>query len=508
MPQHHVSHPRGSDVAPKSVFIEGRFGRMFRNLPSFEPPDPALDELASTMQEASTPTQPADSWTPSREENSDGEIPAGFTYLGQFIDHDLTFDPVSSLQRQNDPDALHDFRTPRFDLDSLYGGGPNNDPFMYNPDIDEGRTTLLVGKVADTDPPEDDLPRNVVPPDGNGEPRGRALIGDPRNDENIIVSQLHLQFMKFHNKVVETVRGAQPGLSPDALFEEAQRITRWHYQWIVVNDFLRRLVGDEVVESILKHPKLDGEDDARKGGNYLVSPDGAVTRFPKLDLRFYRWHNQPFMPVEFSVAAYRFGHSMIRPTYKINDVVPELPIFSSNENPGRLEAFHGFRPLPPRWTIQWEFFFETGDGSKMQVVRKIDTNLALGIFHLPDKNVVMRNLAARNLKRGRALGLPSGQRIAHAMGIDPLTDEQLGITQTNAVFEGNAPLWFYVLKEADVCAGGKKLGPVGGRIVTEVLLGLLKGDSSSFINVHPNWTPTLGDGSDFKMADLIKFVAS
>jgi Animal haem peroxidase len=467
---------------------------MFRNVPSFVPlgpandPDAPLRALANGMLEQPAAAQPSDTWAPSREENFDSDIPAGYTYLGQFIDHDITFDPVSSLQRQNDPDALHNFRTPRFDLDSLYGKGPNNDPFMYDPDIDGGAASLLVVK---TESEEDDLPRNKLTNDSDGDPRGRALIGDPRNDENIIVSQLHLTFMKFHNRVVTRVKEEHPGLSGDALFEEAQRIVRWHYQWVVVKDFLPRIVGIEVVENILNPV----------GNGYKVSPNGADTPFPRFDLKFFRWQTQPFMPVEFSAAAYRFGHSMIRPTYKINDPVPERPIFSTNPNPGQLDAFHGFRPLPAGWTVDWSFFFNSGDESKMQVARRIDSHLALGTFHLPETDDVMRNLALRNLKRGKVLGLPSGQRVARAMGIEPLTDDELEIAGLDPVFVGNAPLWFYVLKEAERLGQGK-LGPVGGRIVAEVLLGLLKGDPLSYINVQPTWTPNFVDG-DFKMPELI-----
>src|SRR4051794_41911575 len=121
MPQHHATAPRGREFAPRSVFLEGRFGRLFRSLPSFEPSDDVLEQLGAEMLE------------PEGGEGLDGPIPAGYTYLGQFIDHDITFDPVSSLQRQNDPDSLHDFRTPRLDLDSLYGDGPSNDPYLFDP---------------------------------------------------------------------------------------------------------------------------------------------------------------------------------------------------------------------------------------------------------------------------------------------------------------------------------------------------------------------------------------
>lgn len=492
MPQSHFTAPRGFEFAPRSIFLEGRFGRLFRNLPSFEPDDDALHALAESMRESEDDKgAPSGSYDPSQTQadgESDGDIPAGYTYLGQFIDHDITFDPVSSLQRQNDPDALRDFRTPRFDLDSLYGAGPNNDPFMYDPGIDSGRTALLVGHNSGG---ELDLPRNVLGPAPNGDPRGRALIGDPRNDENIIVGQLHLLFLRFHNKLIEVVREEQPSLAVDDLFEEVQRRVRWHYQWIVVHDFLRRIVGDSVIDDILVDEP------------FTVAGGEARTR--RVDLKFYRWQRQPFMPVEFSVAAYRFGHSMIRDDYKINHAVPELPIFSPDPDAGALEDFRGFRPLPPGWTIDWQFFFETGDGGRLQRARKIDSKLSIPTFTLPGEPPELAELAFRNLRRGKRLGLPTGQRVALAMGIEPLGEDVLGADAISPEFAGQAPLWFYILKEAEM-GGGNSLGPVGGRIVAEVLLGLLKGDPLSYINVVPNWAPELGVDGGFGMPDLVRFV--
>jgi hypothetical protein len=487
MPQRHISHPRGSDLAPRSIFLEGRFGRMFRTIPSFEPIDGHLVTLSERMREEPTAEQPG-GWQGAGAP-LDGEIPAGYTYLGQFIDHDITFDPVSSLQRQNDPDGLQNFRTPRFDLDSLYGAGPNNHPFMYDPDVDGGRTTFLIGRNEAGD---DDLPRNVLDPRAQGHPRGRALIGDPRNDENVIVSQLHLVFLKFHNRVVAKVRDEQPGLAPDLLFEEAQRVVRWHYQWVVVHDFLDQLVGTSVIEDILQSSAYDapGQDDVP---------------LREVRLRFFRWQRQPFMPVEFSVAVYRFGHSMIRPTYRINPTVPELPIFTPSATPDPLEDFRGFRPLPAQWTIDWSFFFDLDQGDNLQRARRIDRFLSPPTFRLPGFPEEAAGLALRNLRRATALGLPSGQRVARAMCLEPLSDEDLGIVDISPEFVGNAPLWLYVLREADLIGGGSRLGPVGGRIVAEVLLGLLKGDPLSFLNVEPCWTPELGENGAFKMPQLIRF---
>jgi hypothetical protein len=492
MPQHHHTAPRGSEVAPRSVFLEGRFGRLFRNLPAFELElDEAslarLDDVAATMLE---PPDPGTSGEAEGDEELDGPIPAGFTYLGQFIDHDITFDPASSLQRLQDPEGLKDFRTPRFDLDSVYGDGPNNDPYLYDADVDDGKTKFLIGKNGNG---EDDLPRNVLAPDAQSIARGRALIGDPRNDENVIVGQLHLLLLKFHNKVVDTIRAQFPELSPDGLFIEAQRVARWHYQWIVVHDFLKRIVGEEVIRDIIVDRK------------YIAGGGGEIT-VPQIRLVFYHWQQDPFMPIEFSVAAYRFGHSMIRPDYRLNSVTPEIPIFTSGDLHEEHQDLRGFRPLASQWTIDWSFFVEVGDGSNLQRARRIDAKLAAPLADVPGTGAPTHALAARNLRRGNALKLPAGQRVARAMGIEPLGDADLGLTGIAPVFADSAPLWFYVLKEAEL-AGGARLGPVGGRIVAEVLLGLLKGDAFSYINAEPNWKPDLPASTegDFTLADLVTF---
>jgi hypothetical protein len=440
---------------------------MFGKIPTFKQDEDELRRLGAAMVEGG------------EGDFDNPDIPSGYTYVGQFIDHDITFDPSSSLQRMNDPEGLVNFRTPRFDLDSLYGSGPSEDPFMY--DQTSGGVKLLVGKVrvGGQDTSEDDLPRNS---------QGRALTGDPRNDENTFVSQLHLAFIKFHNKVVDLVQGEQ-GLTGDELFKEAQRIVRFHYQWAVVNDYLRRTVGDDMLHEIWK-PGSDGEPH-------------------QINLQFYRWKVQPFMPVEFSVAAYRFGHSQVRPTYKINGVVPELPTFSPEGDTNPLADFRGFRPLPQQWTVEWGRFFEI-DGSTPQPSRKIDTKLAAALTDLPGMQAGFESLAVRNLLRGKSLKLPSGRRIATAIGETPLTARELGFDETG--YSGPSPLWYYVLKEAELRADGRHLGPVGGRIVAEVLLGLLKGDPLSFVNVQPGsgWRPHLGpsESGQFTMAELVKLATS
>ena len=462
MPRSHGALRGLRDVA-QSPLYEGRFGRMFRRLRTFKLTDAQVEALAAEM------------LTVAGTSEDNPRIPAGYTYLGQFVDHDLTFDPASSLERLNDPDALVNFRTPRFDLDSLYGRGPADEPYLYD---DDAFGMFLLGKGRDPDAgantDEDDLQRNG---------QGTALIGDPRNDENIIVSQLHLAFLKFHNAVLTDVR--EEGLAGAEAFREAQERVRWHYQWVVVHDYVRRVVGDETVDQILIPRDPNDPNDA-----------------PQIKTRFYSWERKPFLPVEFSVAAFRFGHSQVRGTYKINDVVPELPIFAQTEDPGPFEDFHGGRHLPPAWTVDWSFFFDTsGVGSSRQKSLAIDTKLAEGLFKLPGVPPHLESLAARNIRRSSKFSLPSGRRVAGAMLLEPLSREELGLRHP-------APLWFYVLKEAELRTGGEHLGPVGGRIVAEVLLGLLAGDPLSYVNSAPGWEPTLpdadGDGK-FTIVDLLHF---
>src|SRR5262249_24934047 len=156
-----------------------------------------------------------------------------------FIDHDLTFDPASSLQKLNDPNSLTDFRTPRFDLDNIYGRGPDDQPYMYQ----DARVRMALGRVLTgnpADPIAPDVPR-CAPTSG----AKRALIGDPRNDENVIVSQLQAAFLRFHNRMAD-VLGAK---GPDD-FPTVQKHVRWHYQWVVLNDFLPTILNAKTLGEV------------------------------------------------------------------------------------------------------------------------------------------------------------------------------------------------------------------------------------------------------------------
>lgn len=483
---------RGLQEVARSSLYEGRFGRMFRNLPPLLPDDNDLIQLANTMLEPADTADDQESASPF--DNS--SIPAGFTYLGQFIDHDITFDPTSKLQRQNDPNALRNFRTPRYDLDSVYASGPDDAPYMYQ---DDG-IHFLLGKDRNG---EDDLPRNTPV---EREPR-RALIGDPRNDENVIVSQIQLAFLKFHNNVVDAIADSCPH---DQIFDEARRIVRWHYQWVVVHDFVKTIVGEDLLNDVLTQDTF-----------VISSTTGTHSAaVPKLNLKFFHWKNQPFMPVEFSAAAYRFGHSLVRPEYDLNTRVVNIPIFSPNDNAGEFEDLRGFRERPPFWVIEWRCFFPFPDsGSDLQFARKVDTKLSPGLGKLPTNvDLLRRSLAVRNLLRGKALELPSGQAIARATGIPEsmiLTGDALGFNDANLTskFGDNTPLWYYILKDSEVHAEAKHLGPVDGRIVAEALLGLLHGDPFSYLNVEPNWKPEpglfgAGDDGTFSMTELLQFARS
>jgi hypothetical protein len=317
----------------------------------------------------------------------------------------------------------------------------------------------------------DDLPR---------QPGGAALIGDKRNDENLIVAQLHLAFLKFHNRCLTSGIASSPA--------EAQRLTQWHFQWIIVHDYLEHVVGQDVVSRFL-------------------DSKGKVKR------EFYKPKNphRPMMPIEYAVAAFRFGHSMVRAAYLMNikDGVRNFAaIFGADGSDLR-----GSHPLPARLEIDWPLFFQfTGqpDGPRNNS-RRIDGKLSLPLFNLPATVVSdgMVSLAQRNLLRGKRLGLPSGHAVAATMGIEPLTNSQLGLPDPdNAGWAGAAPLWFYILKEAELQQSGLRLGAVGGRIVAEVILGILDAQKDSYLQAKPAFTPAppiAPSVGQFSMADLIKF---
>ena len=483
-------HADLGELTPRSVFYDqGRFGRLFPTLPPFAADTPRIRAALTELGAPGGPMDPGDDLSdpvslvtdPAKSaRNPDNpRITAGFTFLGQFLDHDMTFDPTSSLARRQDPEAIRNFRIPALDLDSLYGGGPTASPELYDQTVDGGRTTLLVEEIPGSaavsidGATRHDLPRNS---------QHVALAGDPRNDENLVVSQLHLAFLRFHNRVVADVRAELgAGATAAEVFAEAGRLVRWHYQWLVLHQFLPTTVGQAVVDDVL-----------------AAGPS------------HFRWRNDPFIPVEFSVGAYRFGHSQVRPSYRANfgtsasDPTRQFfalfldPHAAAADDPSDLRGGH----RAPRRFVDWQTFFDFGDG-RARPNKRIDTTLSTVLFHLPGQpEGEPTALATRNLLRNLTMQVPSGQRVAQAMRLPELAPADLDDLRPFDLHR-RTPLWFYVLREAELAAGGERLGPVGGRIVAEVIVGLVEGDRQSYLRQCPDWAPTYGSGGRFTMVDLL-----
>jgi len=483
-------HAGLGESTPSSIFYErGRFGRLFPTLPPFAAdtqlirdalaelgarggPMDAGDELSDPIALIADPTK-------SLNNPDNPTLTAGFTFLGQFLDHDMTFDPTSSLARQQDPESIRNFRIPALDLDSVYGGGPGASPHLYDATVDAGRTTLLTEEIPGSaavsvdGEPRFDLPRNA---------QRTALLGDPRNDENLIVSQLHLAMLRFHNRVVDDVRAELgAGHTAGEVFAEAQRVVRWHYQWLILHEFLPKTAGHETVNDVLAN-----------------------------GLKHFSWRNEPYIPVEFSVAAYRFGHSQVRPSYRANfgtsatDLAQQFfaLIFKPEDtDPDDPADLRGGKRAARRF-IDWQTFFDFGDARKRQN-KRIDTKLSSVLFNLMGQpQGEPTSLATRNLLRSLTMKVPSGQRVAQAMQLTPLGADDLEDLK-HFHLEKRTPLWFYILQEADVMADGQHLGPVGGRIVAEVIVGLIQGDGQSYLRQDPDWEPTYGQDGSFTSVDLL-----
>ena len=466
---------RGISLTSTNRLAEGRFGLMFKRLPAFAPRDDLLVGLANSMVEDQT--VPDDNHL-----NTSPRLFAGFTFIGQFIDHDITLDTTPLALQQADPDATVNFRTPRYDLDSIYGRGPANEPKFYDPaDPDKILIRTNVNGVED------------MPRDSNG----KAIIPEARNDENLIIIQFHKAVAKFHNRIVDYARAQ--GMRREWVFETARRLTRWHYQWAVIHDFVPRFVGDE-----------------------LVGPSGTVYREvagkpPVITLNYYKPTNRdgrPFMPVEFAVAAYRFGHTIIRPFYVINQSTLDrggVPVFG----PEGGFNLNGGRPIPSDLVMEWKNILPVDPNFPARPPRKIDTKLSLPLTNLPGSVVPPPDptvhLAVRNTLRGKHVGLPSGQQVAKAMRVNVLSNATLGLSNDPG-WGGEAPLWYYILKEAELPPyNAERLGPVGGRIVAEVLVGLLQRDPNSYLYLDPSWKPAppLAPATgQFTFVDLLRYAGA
>jgi len=413
---------------------------------------------------------------------------AGTTFMGQFMDHDMTFDQTSALGEETEPEDSPNTRSPTLDLDSCYLGGPKRAPHLYG--YRGSRIKFKIGSIG----PFEDLPRNNA---------GTAIIGDPRNDENMMLAGLHAAFLLFHNAAVDYVKARNRRKDDDEVFEEAQRLTRWHYQWMIVHEFLPLFIGQQRTSDILRRGR-----------------------------RFYR-PRVAFMPVEFQGAAYRFGHTMIRPSYRANRVgnpgtLPGAPAFfgmifdpagQGQDDPVDLRG-GGRRP---RRFIGWETFFDFGltevgqTAAAVKPNKIIDARISTPMFLLPTQTIAgfetgqPVSLPARNLLRGVTWSLPSGQKIAREIDAEPVNMPQFaGLKGRDFDLERSSPLWAYCLHEGLALAGGLTLGPVGGTIVGEVIIGLLELDQRSYLAQDRGWEPTLPqrDGKvtgEFRMVDFLTF---
>lgn len=504
--RHEVPPPLGQAIPA------GRFGRMIPELSTpLEVPDAALVALGLAMRDDDPPA--------GQNSGNNEEVPAGYTYLGQFIDHDITLDTTTLTEIVDDPMAVENFRTPRLDLDSVYGFGPRAQPSLYDRTSkrmggDPAPVKLLLGSTsiggaeANFAGLPHDLPRNA---------QGFAIIGDERNDENLLVAQTHVAFLRFHNAIAERLVDKVPR---GRLFEATRRAVVDLYQAMVLRDFLTKLCDVNDIAQAVRQRQF-----------FRFETIGAF--------------GQPYMPIEFSVAAYRLGHSMVREVYSHNRIFTPGGVVAANFDllfqftaksgqigtPGDTPA--NKPTLPGDWIIDWRRFlqFEAPQppgAVPLNASRRIDPYLAKELHELglppntsgaaPDGS---SSLAVMNLRRGAKMKLPAAQDLARFMGVPVLTPNEIGDDTSDGKaarahgLHQRTPLWYYILKEAAKTQGGVRLGPLGSRIVAETFVGLLDGDPTSILGRAPSWEfgdPIPGlvlDGADrrFTFADLIMVAA-
>ena len=428
-------------------FPDDVYSRMFPGLPSFAPQTDESREQAKTLGVIDGILDAKDKLTEgpirliteqelSENNPNNPNMTAGVTFFGQFLDHDLTFALKAPLDERTEPRRTTNFRTAEFDLDSVYGNGPAGSPELY--DTSSGdikfRVEAIPGSKAVS---RKGVERFDLPRDANN----NAIIGDSRNDENLLISQFHLAMLMFHNAVVDRLRDepANATRSAQEIFKEAQQQVRWHYQWIILNEFLPLTIGQDRVDEIL-----------RNGPRFYKVTDRTQDSF------FRSPRREPLIPVEFAVAAYRFGHSQIRPSYRLNfgpDGGQEpffAFIFDDSADPSSLDPndMRGGKRAPRRF-VDWQTFFKF-DNDNFRPNKKIDTKLSSPLFLLPGSRGIavpglpgdgVQSLASRNLMRHVNFGIPSGQAIARVMGVRALTPAQLA-ELAPLDMDRSTPLWY------------------------------------------------------------------
>ena len=402
--------------------------------------------------------------------------PSGLVYFGQFLDHDLTRDETRLANAAAAPEKTKNLHGPRLDLESVYGGGPERSPHLY--DLSErGAETFLLGQTAM-------VPGKQIPPttDDFHRQNGRPLLADDRNDQHLILAQLHVTVLQFHNQMVAWLkRGRFSGqaVPNEAPFETARRLVVWHYQWIVRNEFLKAFVLPRVLIDI-----------ERNGPRLFRPPRGNGT---------------PALPIEFTQAAFRFGHSMVQPQYEINCWIGLVRL---RDLVRRKQLHENGEPLPANQVVDWDRFTRTWGGNA-NFAENIDTLIAEDLFDLPAAAMPVFTkarpppLPEMTLVRGSRIGLASGQEACRIACVQSLPDSRIGFDKDDIEFlrdrglNEKTPLWYYFLREAEALGvrkfrGGECLGPLGSRIVAEVLLGVMNSDPNYYLNLNPDWKPVVG----------------
>jgi hypothetical protein len=488
-------YPDLPSFAPQTAAARGAMQRMGARGDLFDAGDNLTDPVQSILNPAV--------FSPNNPDNPN--MSAGMTFLGQFLDHDITFDRKSILNANASPMQTVNFRSAAFDLDSVYGAGPAGSPELY--ETVSGRIKFRLERIPGSETMSrhgavrSDLPRDRA---------GNAVVAESRNDENLVISQMQVALLSFHNRITDFL-AAQPawrGASPQRIFADARRLATWHYQWIILHEFLPLTIGQDRLDAILRN------------GPQHYRPQEAANRF-----RMGDGHDMPRIPIEFNAAVYRFGHSQVRPSYRANfgptGGTPFFAfVFDDTENPAAPDPndLRGGKRAARRF-VDWQTFFDFGDGN-VRPNKRIDTRLSSVLMNLPGSrapspglpNDGVQALPARTLSRHINFGIPSGQAIARAMHLPVLAPSQLTELTPYALdprttMASSTPLFFYVLKEAEVMEHGLRLGPVGARIVGEVFVGLLREDAGSYLRAAPQWHPTLPTAhpGDFRMADLLQF---
>jgi Animal haem peroxidase len=468
------------------------YTRMFSGAKPGQYSEADLIALADLMVDDDDPSKPAMVKGPHGPEAAtppSRSLISGLLYLAQLVDHDVSLDRTRLCDAVKvTPENRVNWRSPFLDLDSVYGGGPEVSPWLYylpiknltGPALLPGQERFLIGTTAPSQLPCD-LPRTTA---------GRPVIAEPRNEENLILAQLHVLMLRFHNRVVAALEDKEidDGGLTGSYFSKAQQLVTWHYQYIVIHELLDVLLDRTILNDALAN----------------CAPLSSI-------------------PIEFALAGFRVGHSMIRNGYKMNAAHANAPLTQLlNLNSMGVPPL---TRLPDEWIIDWRRFFG-GFAMPAEMLNRshgLDTLVAKALHHLgfptsledTPNSATTFSLPAITLLRGSRSGLPSGQAMATEFGEALLTDDEMEVQQAIPImdalkrfgFLNDTPLWFYILQES--CVRTKKcgVGPTGSRLIANTLVGLLKADRDSILNAGKAWQPPTwkSRGITVKtMADLLR----